>query len=121
MDKKTLTKIGISAIAAMPLFAFAAVNDLTGTPVGDWFNAVRGILNAVIPILMVFATVVFLWGIISYITAAGDEKKSANAKQYITYGIIGLFFMVAIWGIVKAIVTTFGVGGVGIQTIPGNL
>ena len=114
MDKKILTKIGVSILATMPLFAFAA-------DVNTVLEVVRNVLNQIIPIIMVLATVVFLWGIVSYITAAGDEKKQATAKNYITYGIIGLFFMVAIWGVVKAIVNTFGVGGQGLPTRPGQI
>ena len=66
------------------------------------------IMRQIIGILFTAGTVVFLWGVIQYMTAAGDEKKIKDARQKITYGIIGLFLMVAIWGIVKALVATFG-------------
>ena len=107
---KTLLKMAVSFGAALPLLAFAQ------TDIPNILNTIEGLLDTIIPILMTVATVVFLWGIVMYITAAGDEKKAATAKTYITSGIIGLFFMVAIWGIVRAIVVTFGVGGEGIPT-----
>ena len=66
------------------------------------------IIRIIIGMLFPLATVFFLWGIIEYMRAAGDEKKIKDARQKITYGIIGLFMMVAIWGIVKAVVATFG-------------
>src|SRR3989344_8305736 len=113
---KTLLKMAVSFGAALPLLAFAQ-----DAEIGTILDKIDELLGTIIPLLMVVATVVFLWGIVMYITAAGDEKKAATAKTYITSGIIGLFFMVAIWGIVRAITATFGVGGEGIPVGPGEL
>lgn len=113
---KTLLKIAISFGVALPFLAFAA----TAT-IEDIITTTDSILDSIIPILMVVATIVFLWGIVMYITAAGDEKKAGTAKTYITSGIVGLFFMVAIWGIVSAIINTFDVGSTGIPLLPGDL
>src|SRR3989344_2941872 len=107
---KNLIKIAVSAGAVLPLFAYAA-------DVFSVLETVEDIIARIIPIIMAVATIVFLWGIVMYITAAGDEKKAATAKTYITSGLIGLFFMVAIWGIVNAIVGTLDVGG---GTIPAG-
>lgn len=110
---KNLLKIAVSAGAVLPLFAYAA----TAFTV---LQTIEDIIARIIPIIMAVATIVFLWGIVMYITAAGDEKKAATAKSYIVSGLIGLFFMVAIWGIIKALVATFGVGGEGIPVGPGR-
>ena len=110
---KNLLKIAVSAGVVLPLFAYAA-------DVFSVLETIEDIIARIIPIVMAVATIVFLWGIVMYITAAGDEKKAATAKSYITSGLIGLFFMVAIWGIVKALVATFGVGGEGIPVGPGR-
>ena len=69
------------------------------------------IIRTIIGIMFPLATAIFLWGVIEYMRAAGDEKKIKDARQKITYGIIGLFLMVAVWGIVKAVVATFGLEG----------
>lgn len=69
------------------------------------------IIRTIIGIFFPLATAIFLWGVIEYMRAAGDEKKIKDARQKITYGIIGLFMMVAVWGIVKAVVATFGLQG----------
>lgn len=67
-------------------------------------GALTSLAKAVIPLLFILATVLFLWGVIKYLSAVGDESKISEAKKHILYGIIGLFFMVAVWGIVTAIV-----------------
>ena len=73
----------------------------------DLIEKVDKIMRQIIGILFTAGTVVFLWGVIQYMSAAGDEKKIKDARQKIYYGIIGLALMVAVWGIVRVIVTTF--------------
>lgn len=76
------------------------------------------ILQQVIPILLLVGTIVFLWGVITYLTAGPDEEKQKYGKYLIIYGLVGLFAMVAIWGIVRVLTQTFGVGG---QQIPRDV
>ncbi len=71
------------------------------------FDKADAIINQLIGIVMILGTIAFLWGMIQYIMAAGDEKKIGEAKHIIVVGIIGLFMMTAVWGIVKAISKTF--------------
>jgi len=65
------------------------------------------ILEPLVPVLFLAATVVFLWGVTLYITAKGDEEKIREGRKYIIWGLAGLFVMVAIWGIVRVFVFTF--------------
>jgi len=102
MNTKTLAKIALGIAVLTPLFAYAAADILT------IMTQIRGILNFAIPTLMVLATVVFLWGVILYVVAGSDEEKVATAKSYILTGLVGLFVMIAVWGIVQAIVQQFG-------------
>ncbi len=108
MNTKTLIRIAVSVAAAAPLMAFAA--DLTSI-----LGVIETLLNLIIPILLILATVVFLYGVITYLTAGGDEEKAATGRAYIIWGLIALAAMIAIWGLVLALISTFGVGG---QTIP---
>lgn len=107
-----LKDLAVISSLATPLFASAQT-------VHTVLNTLQAILNQFIPILMVIATIVFLWGVIGYITSAGDEEKKGRSKTYIIWGLVGLFAMVAVWGIVRVIVVTFGLGGVGIPSSPG--
>jgi uncharacterized membrane protein len=111
MYNKVFLRLSVTAFAIAPLFAYAA-------SVEDIMGVVTGLLNLIIPILMIIATVVFLFGVITYITAGGDEDKAATGRSYIIWGLIGLFAMVAVWGLVLALVSTFGVGG---QVIPSGV
>lgn len=68
---------------------------------------ITGLLDSVLPLLFILATIVFLWGVILYITAGGDEEKRKEGRNYIIYGLIGLFVMVAVWGIVNVLIGFF--------------
>ncbi|KKT56395.1 MAG: hypothetical protein UW81_C0017G0028 [Candidatus Giovannonibacteria bacterium GW2011_GWC2_44_9] len=114
MNTKTLVKISLSTALLAPLFAYAA-------NVTDILQQTEIILNRIIPILMIIATIVFLWGVIRYITASGEEEKLAEGRRFIVFGLIGLFVMVAIWGVVRALVSQFGVGGGIIPPGPGDI
>lgn len=104
---KTLIKIVIGAAALTPLFVYAA-------SVRDIIVNIERVLTTAIPTLMILATVVFLWGVIRYITSGGDEEKLTQGKQFIIFGLVGLFIMLAAWGVVRALVNTFGLerGGI---------
>jgi len=65
------------------------------------------ILNPIIGVLIVLATVVFLWGIVKYLSAGGDAEKLKEARNFIVWGIVGLFVMLSVWGLVALINNTF--------------
>ncbi len=65
------------------------------------------ILNeAVIPLIIGIAFVIFLWGVYKYIYSASVEAKE-GARTTIIYGLIGLFVMLAAWGLVNILIDTF--------------
>ena len=74
----------------------------TNTTFESLFGAIGKVLNAAIPLLFAAATVCFLYGLVKYLSASGNEDKMSEGRKYIIYGIIGLFIMLAMWGLVNA-------------------
>ena len=112
--KKALPYITVSA---MPFLAFAQ-----GTGgVNNIVTNLSNLVNRIVPILLVIGTIVFLWGVIMFLTAGADEEKRANARSLIIYGLVGLFVMVAAWGIVGLLVGFTGTGNVPIPTNIGGI
>ena len=70
------------------------------------------ILNRLIPVLIAVALVVFFWGLIQYI------RTHKNGKEIMIAGLVGLFIMVSVWGIIRIAQNTLGVGGGGSPTVP---
>jgi uncharacterized membrane protein len=65
-------------------------------------SVVAGFGNLVatlIPILIALAFLVFVWGLISFILASGDEAAKEEGKRRMIWGVIALFVITAIWGI----------------------
>ncbi len=95
----------------MPLAASAqpSPNIIIGNIV-DTFELIIGLF-------FVIATVVFLWGVIQFVSKAENEAERNKAKAIMTWGIIGLAVMAATWGIVQILLDYFGVGGF---NIPGG-
>jgi Na+-driven multidrug efflux pump len=100
--KKFISASVIASSIAAPLFAFAA----------DAFSILtklNQILATAIPILITLAVVYFIYGVIQY-TISSDEEAKKGARMKIIQGLIGLFVIIAFWGIVRLITNTFGVG-----------
>jgi len=58
---------------------------------------------------MLFAFVIFGWGILKLITANGDPKKVGDAKGILTWGIIGIFILASMGGIIYFINAYIGI------------
>lgn len=63
------------------------------------------ILNPFIGLLIAIALLVFIYGVIEFITGADNEDKRTQGKQHIIWGIIGLFIMVSVFGIMNIILS----------------
>ena len=99
-----MKKVLISGVVVLgPLLAFAQ----GFSSVQNSINAIRDMINSVIPLIIGIAVLVFLWGLVSYVTAGADEEKKAAARGIIIYGIIIIFVMTSVWGFVKSLSTTF--------------
>lgn len=103
--------IATAGVALLPIFTFA---DGFGS-VTAAIDSSKNIINSLIPLVIGIAVLLFLIGILGYITAGGDEEKRAAARSMIIFGIIALFVMTAVWGFVKILGTTF-FGGSDITT-----
>lgn len=110
--------IGVSALAlsalSLPFIALAQVT------IESTLNRVLGILNGVIFLFITIAIVVFFWGLISYLANIGGEDAAKKGIQLMLWGIIALFVMVSVWGIIRLLQNTFGVGGNQTAIVPST-
>ena len=78
-------------------------------------NTVGSIVNILVILCIGGAILAFFWGLIKYI-AGGTEMKADGMKMMI-YGIVSLFVMVSIWGLIRLLGNTF-LPGVSNSPIP---
>ena len=94
-----------AALFALPLVAFAQALQ----PLKNLVVAVGNILDMLIPVLIAAALVVFFWGLVKYIRASGEGHKEGQATMIA--GLVSLFIMVSVWGIVALAQNALGVSG----------
>lgn len=85
-------------------------------PIRQLVSSVGFILNALIPILITAAIVVFFWGLIQYIRA--DKSFKDAGKNIMIAGLVALFVMVSVWGIIALAQNALGVPSSATVTIP---
>ena len=69
---------------------------------------------------MSLAVIAFFWGIVQYIWGLreGNAKKVQDGNQVMIWGIVSLFVMFSIYGIIKLLQIWFGLNGSNVITIP---
>jgi preprotein translocase subunit SecG len=110
MFKRILASV---AVSVLPLSVFAqTVNTQTvnttyqGGGVGGLLKWFSGILSLAVPVIIALAVVWFIFSIFMYVIASNEEGK-AKAKGQIIWGIVGLFIIVSVWGLVGILSSTF--------------
>ncbi|MBK5215554.1 MAG: hypothetical protein JJE53_01960 [Candidatus Pacebacteria bacterium] len=58
------------------------------------------LMNAVVPLLVALAVTAFVYGIIKFFLNPDNEEKRKAGKSFMLWGLITLFVMVSIWGLV---------------------
>ena len=101
---KKLTGFAVLAFLMVPMVAGAQL----GT-VGDLIDDIGDIVGAATPIVVGIALLAFFWGLARYIFAAGNEDARDQGRRIMIGGIIALFVMVSIWGLVRFIGEALGV------------
>ena len=99
------TAILSTALFALPFVAFAQTTNLQGL-----ISKAGLLLNELIPLLMAAALVVFFWGLVQYIRSSG-EGEHAVGRNIMIAGIVSLFVMVSVWGLVRFLQSTLGING----------
>lgn len=91
-----------------PLRAEAATPPIP-QPVLDFVGKVsQEILNPIIVIMFALATVYFFWGIALYIWNPENEQVREDGKRRMFWGVIGMFIMVSVFGIMRLIISSIG-------------
>jgi len=92
----------ISWIPAAPVEAASTVN---ATTFGNAINPVIvNIVDPIIEFMFALAVVVFAYGVLKLIWGGEDDRKQAKASML--SGVIGIFIMMAAWGIVYLVSNT---------------
>ena len=70
---------------------------------GEIVGFVTKTVRSLIPLVMTLALLYFLYGAAQYILESKDEGKREEGRQVMLYGVLALFVMVSIAGIVQVL------------------
>ncbi len=67
---------------------------------------VDNIVQPALAVLLSVTILVFIWGL--YGLFLGDEDKRNQSKNHILYGVIGIFIMISVYGIIRFVASSVG-------------
>lgn len=121
-----MKKFLVAVVAFLPGLSMAQDGDFSS--VQNAVISITDLIDRMIPLVIGIALLLFLIGVLKYVTAGGDEEARAAARGMIIFGIIALFVMTAVWGFVNILKSSiFGGGDVTTSpplprvTIPNNI
>ena len=76
------------------------------------------IIQTATPIVVALALIFFFYGLAKYILNASDEEKKKEGRAIMIWGIIALFVIVSVWGLVRVIGNTFNIDREQTITVP---
>jgi hypothetical protein len=105
--KKVLSKFGILGMVMLPYLVHAQTYVGSATT-GNGLGSVKEIVDkigkfvstTVMPIIVALGFLYFIWNMGQYILNLDKETEREKFKKYWINGLLGLFIMVSLWGII---------------------
>jgi hypothetical protein len=116
-------RFAVSGASLLAVFAPALASAATLT---DTLVFVSTFLNGILGLFITLAIVVFFWGLIKYLWSI-DAENAHEGLRIMFWGLIAIFVMVSIWGIIRLLQSTLKVTSTdpvipkGIVVNPGTL
>ncbi len=104
-NNKNILNIVFGILYFLPGLTYAQSQGL-----GSALISLRSLLNSAIPLLIALGVVYFMYGLGKFIlNDAGNEKTREDGKQKMLWGVIALFVMVSILGIINWLSNTLSI------------
>jgi hypothetical protein len=106
-NMKDLSKFAVLTLSLAPSLASAqAITSFEGL-----VGKIYGMVASLVPLIVSLTLIVFLWGIFQLVRSNSEDSRK-DAIKIITFGIVALFVMVSVWGLVAILSNTFFGGGI---------
>jgi len=105
---KNLNKIFALIVLSAPLLAYADTEPLYQT--GRLVTSAGNLVSNLVKLAIALALLVFFWGLVKFIfKIGGDEKAVAQGRPLMIWGLVALFVIISVWGLVRLLQTELGV------------
>ena len=107
-----MKKVILVALTFAPAVAFAqSLSNLE-----TLLKSVGRLIDIALPIIVAIGLLAFFWGLVKFIFAGEEAKK--EGQHHMIWGLVALFVMISVWGLVRFIGNALGVGQGDTITIP---
>jgi len=106
---KFLKKIftAVSVFALTPVIVFASHQSYPDSrSLFSVFDNVAELIKSATFIVASLALLFFFWGISQFILSASDSEKREKGKWMMVWGLIALFALFSVWGILRVLENT---------------
>ncbi len=84
--------------------------------IGTLMNSIeRVVINPLILLIFACAVVYFLYGVATFLLNPTSEEIRKSGKSHMLWGIVGMFIMVSVFGIMRLILNTLNEGHIQVQ------
>jgi hypothetical protein len=97
---KKISNFIIPSLLMLPAIAVAQTDGINRL-----IDQVQNLIARLVPVVIGLALLLFLWGVLQFLLSKEDTGKS-DAKNFMLWGIITLFVMVSVWGLVQILSDT---------------
>lgn len=94
--KKVLGKISIATVALLKPGVVHAAGAVNTSGLEGLLYSIHKLISLTIPVLIALGVLGFMWGIVLYLFGKNKEE----GKTFMLWGIIALFVMTSVWGLV---------------------
>lgn len=100
--------LAIPAFAQSNLGSSCTTTFKTLTDLIDWGTCMLN--QAVLPLLITLALIFVIVGIVKFIVNMDNEEARKQGKNFMIWGVVSLFVIMSVWGLVAILGNTFGIG-----------
>lgn len=106
----------------MPLVVFALplVTSAAFSTVKTYIADALYIVNQLIKVAVAAALLIFFWGLAKFIRSAGDTRAQSEGRSLMIWGVIALFVIASVGGLVWFIQDNLGIYSMGLNVINVN-
>jgi hypothetical protein len=79
------------------------------TNITSLLEAIGRLINTALPIVIALGLLFFFYGLALFIFKSGDPEEQKKGRSIMIWGVVALFVMVSVWGLVRFLNTAFGV------------
>lgn len=96
-------------VSSLTLFPLMVSAQFDGSDAESLFVSAHSLITGrIIPLFIALALTYTIYSVVQFMAASDDSQQREEKKQQIFWGIIGLFVITSIWGLIAIIGDSFG-------------